>query len=288
MLRLSAGPFKAPLHLNPIRQSYPTPTISVITPNPAMSTTGIINPEYQSVTFSYDISLRSHPLNLPSDESERLSATLKFTIPDNDISNTANKLSKTLQRRPLMLTYQTLSWNTYNDNRNSINTNINKLTGQSFYKVSEIADNVKEIERLKRRSVDVLKRSMRVFSEINDNKPIDIRNWQCVSLSSSKGDLYRNKAIKYECNRNLELSGKISRLKTSQIIEKLKSYDAKFDQMHKEHINKTDDSQNLNNKINTLNDDTNKIHKSRFLITNDQELFRRPFINELHLHDNKY
>lgn len=111
------------------------------------------------------------------------------------------------------------------------NLSINSMMRESFYKASDNVDGQKTINDLKRQTNDLLQRSVKAFDGLRDGKEVDASELQYASLSSVKNSLYTKKALKYEYNKELRLSSAMTKVKSSQLLEKLRNHDLHFEKL---------------------------------------------------------
>lgn len=108
---------------------------------------------------------------------------------------------------------------------NSINKNpeFSSVVQQSFYRMNQNGTRTSTIHDLRKKSVDLLKRSLKTATDIQNDKKLDATDYQYSELGSVKGSLYQKKMVQYEFTKQLKVTSDISKLKTVDLLNRLKA-----------------------------------------------------------------
>ena len=128
---------------------------------------------------------------------------------------------------------------------------------QSFYKVPNDLTKSNTIKELKKKSVDVFKRSVKALEELKSNKEMDPLEFRYSNLVFTKGTFYQKKTVKYEYNKELKLNSKVSKANRAKLLEKLQKFDLNFEKLSQAHKTMNNNSSRGRESLNIFRTYTN-------------------------------
>lgn len=106
---------------------------------------------------------------------------------------------------------------------------------QNYYKICQSGTKTSSISNLKKKSVDLLRRSMKAFEEIQQEGDMDAIGYELSNLGAVKGSLYQKKVLKFEYSKQLKLSSQKSKAKTEELLSRLNKNNVCFNKQLKSH-----------------------------------------------------
>lgn len=184
----------------------------------------------QILMYEPESQTNNKPTKLLSDEANTLNKPLQFNTDARTETEDDCLVSKRNNRKFVLDLERNLPSMTRTHCSNSYrHTGSNFAERMPYYKASESSDRKSTLHDLKRKSTDLVQRSIKALGDIKSEKKLDFNDYQYLSLDSVKSSLYHKKALKYEYNQDLKLSSQLTDLKTTQLLRKLKNNDLNFE-----------------------------------------------------------